>query len=262
MRVFIIDDDHMFSQALKAYLEKEGIEFVHEFQFVSDAVKELNLHPDVVILDHFIHGLNGVDFIPFINERLPNVRIFYVSGQRKVEILAQAKLLGATHYFKKDQSVFENIVKAIKTAPIAKEAGSSRFLRGLKRKLRKTARPTIFLMDDDRLFSTFVQHKISKFGDFNIKTFDERDALLKAAPEKPDLLILDYHLTGITGNVILKEFKEVCPETKVIMFTSQQNLNTALELFESGIVDYVVKNVEWEKSLRVALEKQLNITLD
>ena len=262
MTVFIIEDDPLFSNAWSAYLRESGVDQVYEFQFVSDAIKQFELTPDVIIMDHYIQGLTGLEFLPLIKERLPKATLFYVSGQTKIEILAEAKLLGVDRYFQKDKDVFKNISNALKQPRTAKQSNSGGIFKRIKSKFQKTDPPSIFIMDDDQLFSTFVRHKVSKFGDFAIKTFNEKDDLIAAAHEKPDVLILDYHLSGITGNVVLEEFKALCPKTKVIMFTSQQSLETAIDLFDAGIVDYVVKNTSWENSLKAVLKKQLNVPLN
>ncbi len=261
MKVFIIDEDPIFSESLRNHLLNTGIELVYNFHFISDALKEGLLIPDIVIMEHSINGIIGLDLIPTIQKKLPKSKIFYVTSQRKVEVLAQVKLLGVEHYFKKDKEVFKNILTAIRLKNNRKTKRPKHILSLIKNKLSKKSVPIIFLMDDDPLFSTFIRHKISKFSDFNIKIFEEKKDLFAAAYENPDLLFLDYNLTNTTGNVIIKEFKTVCPETKVVMFTSQQNINTALMLFDSGIADYVVKNNKWEKSLKAVLEKQLNLTL-
>lgn len=261
MKIFIIEDDIVFSALMARKLRLAGYEQVWEFEFVSDALNRIHENPDIIIMDHFLNGLNGVDFIQNFTGRLPEVRIFYVTSQKRIEIVAQSKLLGAERYFKKDADVFENITEAIAAKQREKTVEVGSLFQNLKRKLRRNVEPTVFLLDEDRLFASFIRHKISKFACLNVKTFTSKEKLLQAAKSKPELLILDYHIGETTGNVVLQEFRAISEKTKVVMFSSQRNINTALDLFSMGIVDYVVKNNSWEVSLRAVLKKQLELTI-
>jgi CheY-like chemotaxis protein len=68
------------------------------------------------------------------------------------------------------------------------------------------------------------------------------------------VVILDYYLTGKNGNEILKSIKELNPRTEVIMLSSDENINTAVDSFRLGAKNFVVKNSNAWKKISILIE--------
>lgn len=67
------------------------------------------------------------------------------------------------------------------------------------------------------------------------------ECLEKLLKEKPDVLLLDIMLPGITGLTVLKKIKEKYPEIAVIMITAYASLDSAVEAMNHGASHYLTK---------------------
>ena len=63
----------------------------------------------------------------------------------------------------------------------------------------------------------------------------------------PDVIILDYHLDGVDKNAMngmqtLDKIKSFNPDIPVVMLSSQDNIEVAINCIHHRAFDYVVKN--------------------
>ncbi|WP_395053187.1 response regulator [Flavobacterium sp.] len=105
----------------------------------------------------------------------------------------------------------------------------------------------LFLVDDDALFLKSLEIEFLDHADFEIKTFSSGELCLTSINENPDVVILDYHLDGITKGAIngletLDKIKEFNEEIPVIMLSSQDKIEVAVECMLHKATDYVVKS--------------------
>lgn len=105
----------------------------------------------------------------------------------------------------------------------------------------------IFLVDDDSLFLKKMEIDFLQHGDFNIETFTTGEQCLKHLKKAPDVIILDYHLDGIVANAMngietLDEIKKLLPDVPVIMLSSQDKIEVAINCMHHKAIDYVVKS--------------------
>ncbi len=105
----------------------------------------------------------------------------------------------------------------------------------------------IFLVDDDALYLKALEIEFLQHADFDIETYATGELCLKHLSHQPDLVILDYHLDGIHTNVmngidVLDGIKAQQPELPVIMLSSQDKIDVAVNCMHHKAFDYVVKN--------------------
>lgn len=105
----------------------------------------------------------------------------------------------------------------------------------------------IFLVDDDALYLKALEIEFLQHADFDIETYATGELCLKHLSHQPDLVILDYHLDGIHTNVmngidVLDGIKAQQPELPVIMLSSQDKIDVAINCMHHKAFDYVVKN--------------------
>ena len=105
----------------------------------------------------------------------------------------------------------------------------------------------IFLVDDDALFLRALEIDFLQHGDFTIETFATGEDCVKKLAQNPDIIILDYQLDGIEKKAIngietLDRIKAKNPKTPVIMLSSQDKIEVAIDCMHHGAVDYVVKS--------------------
>jgi len=58
----------------------------------------------------------------------------------------------------------------------------------------KQHRVSVFLVEDNSLYSFFLNETLKEEGDFLITTFDTAKKCLDALDEKPDIIVLDFYL--------------------------------------------------------------------
>jgi two-component system, OmpR family, response regulator len=105
----------------------------------------------------------------------------------------------------------------------------------------------LFLVDDDALFLKLLEIEFLKHADFTIETFATGELCLQNLAKNPDVIILDYHLDGIdkqamNGMETLDKIKAGNPDIPVIMLSSQDKIDVAIDCMHHGANDYVVKS--------------------
>lgn len=117
----------------------------------------------------------------------------------------------------------------------------------------------IYLVDDDAVFLKSLEIDFKHKGDFDIKTFSTGEECVKHLDENPAIIVLDYHLNGITKNAMngiqtLDIIKENNAEIDVIMLSSQDKIEVAIECMHHKAADYIVKS----ETAFIRLQKTIN----
>lgn len=105
----------------------------------------------------------------------------------------------------------------------------------------------IFLVDDDALYLKTLEVEFKQQSESIIKTFATGEQCLENLSQNPDIIILDYHLNGIQKNAIngieiLDRIKKINPEIPVIMLSSQDQIEVAVNCMKHLAYDYIVKS--------------------
>lgn len=102
----------------------------------------------------------------------------------------------------------------------------------------------IFVVEDDPVYMKLVQYVAELNPDHVVKTFTNGKDCLDHLHENPALITLDYSLPDTTGEEVLKAIKAYNPDIPVIVVSSQESINTAVELLKHGAFDYITKDNE------------------
>lgn len=105
----------------------------------------------------------------------------------------------------------------------------------------------IFLVDDDALFLKSLEIEFLQHADFDIETFVTGELCVENLPHNPDVIILDYHLDGIDKNAMngletLDKIKSHNTEIAVIMLSSQDKIDVAINCMHHKAFDYIIKS--------------------
>jgi len=99
----------------------------------------------------------------------------------------------------------------------------------------------IFIVEDDEGWAATLSGKLGKLYSINHFVSGE-ECIEKLEEVKPKFIVLDYHLEGeMTGFDTLKVIQKKLPKAYVIMFSAQDDVQTAVTIMDSGAYDYVVK---------------------
>lgn len=103
----------------------------------------------------------------------------------------------------------------------------------------------IAIIDNQRSVTQTISELLAQFKDFRVVgvAYDGKSALELIVSQKPDLLILDLQLPGLSGNELLPIVKKAYPHLRIIILTAapiKQTWQKALALSADGIA---LKNV-------------------
>ena len=134
----------------------------------------------------------------------------------------------------------------------------------------------IFLVDDDALFLKSLEIEFLENADFIVETYPTGELCVANLDHNPDVIILDYQLDGIVTNAMngletLDKLKAFNPEIPVVMLSSQDKIEVAINCMHHKAFDYVVKSetafVRLQKIITAIfkyqkMEKELNWYMD
>ncbi len=105
----------------------------------------------------------------------------------------------------------------------------------------------LFLVDDDALYLKSLEIEFLEHADFYIQTFSSGELCIEHLSQNPDVIVLDYHLDGIdktamNGMEALDKIKAVNNDIPVIILSSQDKIDVAINCMHHNATDYVVKN--------------------
>jgi len=114
IQVLLADDHQIMRQGLKSLLEREGFRVVAEAADGRDALRLAETsHPDVVILDLAMPGLNGVDAAREIARSSPKTKAILLTMHKEDAYVLQALSAGVSGYVLKTQASAD-LVQAIR----------------------------------------------------------------------------------------------------------------------------------------------------
>jgi len=134
----------------------------------------------------------------------------------------------------------------------------------------------LFLVDDDAVYLKLLEIEFLEHADFEIETFATGELCIENLSHNPDVIVLDYYLNGVDRDAIngidtLDQIKAFNPEIPVVMLSSQDKIDVAINCMHHKAFDYVVKSetafMRLKKIITTILEtqkleKQLNWYMD
>ena len=259
MKIYIVDEDELYSEILTKKLNDNGFDDVNQVSSPKELTASLAIAPDVVILNHDFESMAGINSISDITANYLDCNIVYIAPLNNIKVLSKAHLVGAKAVYQKGASLAEKLISYLKRIKRETEYEKNNLLSELiasnKKQLVDKQKLSLFIVDDNNFFLHFLESKLKGIGDFDLSLFTEGTEAILNYKEQPDIMILDYHLMNIKGTEVLTVFKEKSPDTKVFMLSSQQNVDIAFSLFEIGLDEYLVKDEELQENLKLAITK-------
>lgn len=116
--IFLVDDEPIQNEMLKDYLSERFLYDILVFDNGEDALKKLDVQPEIVILDYYLNAnnpdaKNGIEILKQIKEVSPNTQVIALSGQDKIEVAIDTIKFGAYDYVVKGESAFSRIENVI-----------------------------------------------------------------------------------------------------------------------------------------------------
>lgn len=113
--------------------------------------------------------------------------------------------------------------------------------------MNKENRITVFLVDDDALYLKSLEIEFLQHTDFYIETYATGELCIRNLSHNPNIIILDYYLSGVNKNAmngleVLDNIKAFNADIPVVMLSSQDKIEVAINCMHHKAFDYVVKS--------------------
>lgn len=109
----------------------------------------------------------------------------------------------------------------------------------------------ILIIDDDEHISGMLSEALTAEGYTVSSAYSGTEALMLLSKEKPDLILLDLMLPGITGEKLLPQIKDI----PVIIVSAKADITDKVELLLGGAADYITKPFDMQELLaRIAVQ--------
>ncbi|MES2492293.1 MAG: phosphate regulon transcriptional regulator PhoB [Pseudomonadota bacterium] len=103
--------------------------------------------------------------------------------------------------------------------------------------------PKLLLVEDDPALAELVEFRFKAEGYAVLRTSDGEEALLLAAEEAPDVVILDWMIEGISGVEVCRRMRrdKNTAHVPIVMLTARSAEDDRIRGLETGADDYVTK---------------------
>ena len=95
----------------------------------------------------------------------------------------------------------------------------------------------ILIVDDDPAIGNLLEETLTRARYRAVRAYSGTEALLSIANTRPDLILLDLMLPGLTGEELLPKLKGI----PVIVLSAKVDVDNKVNLLLGGAVDYVTK---------------------
>ena len=110
---------------------------------------------------------------------------------------------------------------------------------------------TILVVDDDLHIGTMVEEVLTKEGYGVLRAYSGTEAVLLLSQQKPDLVLLDLMLPGLSGEEVLPKIKGI----PVIIVSAKVDVDNKVDLLLGGAADYITKPFHTKELLaRIAVQ--------
>ncbi|AYH43183.1 response regulator transcription factor [Azoarcus sp. DN11] len=114
----------------------------------------------------------------------------------------------------------------------------------------------VLLVDDHALFRSGIKSLLQLHPEFEIvgEAGDGMEGVKQAARLRPDVVLLDLHMPGLSGRDAAAMMTEEAPEAHVLMLTVSEDAEDLIETLRAGACGYLLKNIEAD-TLTAAITK-------
>jgi two-component system nitrogen regulation response regulator GlnG len=109
----------------------------------------------------------------------------------------------------------------------------------------------VWVIDDDRSIRWVLEKALSQ-ADMTVKSFDSANEIAELLDrQRPDVVISDIRMPGISGLELLKTIHAKAPEIPVIIITAHTDLESAVASYRGGAFEYLPKPFDVDEAVRL-----------
>ena len=104
----------------------------------------------------------------------------------------------------------------------------------------------VVVIDDHTLFRRGITALLSRVPGFEVvgEAADGFDGIKSVAASRPDVVLLDLHMPGISGIDALHAILKEAPGTHIVMLTVSEEADDLVLALRAGALGYLLKNIE------------------
>jgi two-component system nitrate/nitrite response regulator NarL len=108
------------------------------------------------------------------------------------------------------------------------------------------SRVRIVVVDDHTLFRRGITALLARVPDFEVagEAADGFEGIKAVAACRPDVVLLDLHMPGLTGIEAMKAILAENPGTHVVMLTVSEEAEDLMAALRAGALGYLLKNID------------------
>lgn len=115
---------------------------------------------------------------------------------------------------------------------------------------------TILIIDDDRDMCLLLKRFLTRHGYEILEAYNGKKSLELLETTEPSLVMCDFRLEDMEGNILLGKIKEKYPHVPVIIITGYSDIKMAVEVMKMGAYDYITKPL-FPDEILVTIKKAL-----
>ena len=231
-RILAIDDDADFVSYLADALRGEGRELVSASTGEQGLERARAATPDLILLDVFLPDRNGLDVLKALKED-PATRGIPILLVTVVNEKAEGFRLGAHNYLLKPVEG-AILVDAVETALSRRDPSGA----------------TILIVDDEPDVTSYLSTVLSARGYETLTAGSGAEALAAANERRPDLVILDVMMPGMTGWEVLRRLRQSpLADVPVIVLSARESPEDVAAALQLGIRSYLGKTAGLDRLL-------------
>ena len=113
LKIFLVEDDEIYAEFIKRHLRRKYK--LYSFTNAEDCLVTFkSIRPDVILLDYYLPGMNGMEMFEIIKDQLKDdIRLIMLSGMEVGNLVMDLIKKGVRDYVVKDENVIESLFAVI-----------------------------------------------------------------------------------------------------------------------------------------------------
>ena len=107
-------------------------------------------------------------------------------------------------------------------------------------------RAAILVIDDEPIIRNSLGEYLRSIGHAAVVCADGLEALAQARKARFDMALCDVNLPGMDGHDVVQSLLRLDPEMMCVLVTAYATIESAIEAFQRGAVDYLMKPILFE----------------
>ena len=241
--VLCVDDDPSVLELLNDFLTGQGYDVITASNGVEAFLQVKQCKPQVVIMDLFMPQLGGLGALGRMKALQPDLGVILISGVDTALDLVSESGLAVTAALNKPlnlSQLLDALALAGTPAPVAlaSNAAADR---------KPPVRARLLVTDDEIEMRKLLSEHCRGKGYEVLEAADGEEALARVPEYRADIVLLDLMMAGIGGMETLRRIRTVSPDSRVIIVTAVEQLESAQEALTLGAADYVTKPFSFQE---------------